>query len=225
MSTLFFRRAASIVCCLSLVFSASALGATKPEARKVHTDYTYRVSTLVGMEVRNHADTHIGKLEDLLVDVRDGHVRYGILSFGGILGIGDKLFPIPWRELTMQIAEKKAYLVADVSTDFLKTAPSFARNEWPDVTPQWLGFVEAMFPVHSGRVMSVSKDHLVMTLGDFDKTEHSHPVASNAVVTRDGTPVALTDLRNGDHIKVTTEQQAGIHVVTRIDAQSAPTTE
>jgi len=207
------------------MFSASALGAAKPETSKVQTDYAYRVSKLVGMEVRNHHGTHIGKLEDLLVDSREGQVRCGILSFGGILGIGDKLFPIPWHQLTMRMDENKAYLVADVSKDFLKNAPSFARNEWPDMTPQWLSFVEAMFPVHLGKVVGVSRGHLVMTLGDFGRTEHSHPVASNAAVTRDGTPVALTDLKPGEHIKVTTEEQAGIRVVTGIDAQTTPSTE
>lgn len=129
MFTLIFGRVAPIVCCLSLVFSASTLNAAKPAVvqKKVQTDYTYRVSTLVGMEVRNREGTHIGKLEDILVDVRDGQVRCGILSFGGILGIGDKLFPIPWRELTMRIKDKKAYLVADVSKEFLTKAPSFAQ--------------------------------------------------------------------------------------------------
>jgi len=220
-----FGRVAPLVCCVSLVFSASALGAAKPEVKKVQTDYTYRASTLVGMEVMNHDGTNIGKLEDLLVDVRDGQVKCGILSFGGIFGIGDKLFPIPWHQLTMRIDDKKTYLVADVSKEFLTKAPSFARNEWPDMTPQWLGLIETMFPVHAGKVVSASKDHLVMTLGDFGKTEHSHPVASDAVVTRDGAPVALKDLKNGDRIKVTTEEQAGIRVVTRIDAHTAPTTE
>jgi sporulation protein YlmC with PRC-barrel domain len=228
MLTLFFRRAAPIMCCLSLLFSTSALSAAKPEAgqqKKVQMDYTYRATTLLGMEVKNREGTHIGKLEDLLIDARDGQVRCGILSFGGILGIGDKLFPIPWHELTLRIEENKAFLVADVSTEFLKTAPSFARNEWPDMTPKGLAFLEAMFRVHSGRLLSVSRDHLVMTLGDFGKTEHSHPVASNAVVTRDGATVALTDLKNGDRIKVTTEEEAGIRVVTRVDAQSTPTTD
>jgi sporulation protein YlmC with PRC-barrel domain len=192
--------------------------------QKVQTDYIYRASTLVGMEVENREGTNVGKLEDLLVDVRDGQVRYGILSFGGILGIGDKLFPIPWRELTLRIDENKAYLVADVSEDFLNKAPSFARNEWPDMTPQWLALLEAMFPAHAGKVVSVSDGHLVMTLGDYDKTRHSHAVASDAVVTRDGAPAALTDLQNGDRIKVATEEQAGIRVVTRIEAHSAPTT-
>lgn len=91
------------------------------------------------------------------------------------------------------------------------------------MTPEWLAILEGMFPAHAGRVVSVSKGHLVMTLGDFGKTEHSHAVASDAVVTRDGAKAALTDLKNGDSIKVTTEEQAGIRVVTRIDAQSTST--
>lgn len=228
MLTVFFGRVAAIACSLSLVLSASAINAAEPKAgqqKKVEVNYTQRTSTLIGTQVKNREGKEIGKIEDLLVDVRDGRLTYGILSFGGIFGIGDKLFPIPWRELTLRVEENKTFLVADVSKEFLEKAPGFARNEFPDVTPAWVAIVEGLFPVHAGRFVSVSKNHLVMTLGEIGETEHSHPVASNAVVTRDGEKSALTDLKKGDHIKVTIAEEAAIRVITRVDAQSARTTD
>lgn len=226
MFTSFLGRTAAIVCGLSLVLFGPATYAAKPEAgqeKKVQTNFTYRTSTLIGMQVKNLEGKEIGKIEDLLVDIRDGRVGYGILSFGGILGIGDKLFPVPWRELTLKFEENEAFLVADISKDFLDKAPGFARNEWPDMTPDWMATVDALFPMHSGTLVDVGEERLTMSLGEKGEGKHSHAVASNAVMTRDGAKAMLADLKKGDHIKVTTEEQAGIRVVTRIDAHSPRT--
>lgn len=189
---------------------------------KVHTVFSYRSSTLTGMAVKNRQGEDIGKIEDMLIDIRSGKVGYAILSFGGFLGFGDKLFPIPWRELTVTFDEKDTYLVADLSKEFLDTAPSFDRRHWPDMTGDWMASVDAVYPSHSGTVVSVADDRLVMDFGK-EMGEQTYPVATNAAVTRDGAEVGLKDLKQGDQAKVKTQQQAGIRVVTRIDAESGTT--
>jgi hypothetical protein len=53
-------------------------------------------STLTGDRVRNSAGDDLGKIEEIMIDLASGRVAYAVLSFGGFLGIGDKLFAVPW---------------------------------------------------------------------------------------------------------------------------------
>ena len=62
-----------------------------------------------------------------------------VLSFGGILGIGDKYFAVPWTDVrgvckgaTSADTQKEAYCMLDVSKDALKNAPGFDKNHWPN---------------------------------------------------------------------------------------------
>lgn len=190
-----------------------------PSANKIQTAKAYRGSTLIGMSVKNNANENIGHVEDLLINVETGRATHAILSFGGVLGIGEKLFPIPWRELTLRHDEDKAYLIVDVSEDFLDKAPSFDRNMWPDMTPAWVGMVEEFFPSHAGVFVAATGEQLTMSYAG-DIGEHAHAIASDVVVTRDGRPATLKDLRQGDQLRVTLAEQAGIHLVTKIAATS-----
>ena len=92
---------------------------------------------LLGMEVRNPQGEKLGKLEDV-VFVPDGSIAYGVLSFGGVLGLGDKLFAVPWSliEQGREAGDKglqsdKHYVVLAVDKDKLKNAPGFDKNNWP----------------------------------------------------------------------------------------------
>jgi len=66
---------------------------TLTESRK-----TYRrvmsASTLNGDKVVNQAGEDLGKIDDIMIDTPTGRVAYAVLSFGGFLGLGDKLFAI-----------------------------------------------------------------------------------------------------------------------------------
>ncbi|MCO5381646.1 MAG: PRC-barrel domain-containing protein [Methanosarcina barkeri] len=53
-------------------------------------------STIKGDKVVNRAGEDLGKIEELMIDLEDGRVAYAVLSFGGFLGMGNKLFAIPW---------------------------------------------------------------------------------------------------------------------------------
>ena len=56
-------------------------------------------STLKGDKVVNRAGEDLGKIEELMIDLRDGRIAFAVLSFGGFLGMGDKLFAIPWQAI------------------------------------------------------------------------------------------------------------------------------
>src|SRR5262249_35619316 len=58
-----------------------------------------RCTKMIGMNVKNAKGEKIGEVDDLVVDKGEGVVAYGVLSFGGFLGIGEKLFAIPYGNL------------------------------------------------------------------------------------------------------------------------------
>lgn len=87
-------------------------------------------STLSGDAIKNPQGDSLGDLKDIMIDTESGKVAYAVLSFGGILGMGDKLFAVPWEALVVD-GENKC-LILNVSKDRLKDAPGFDKDHWPN---------------------------------------------------------------------------------------------
>ena len=77
-------------------------------------------ASLTGDHVVNAAGEHLGRIEAIMLDVRSGRIAYAVLSFGGFLGIHDKLFAIPWSALTLDAVHKR--FVLDVAKERLEEA-------------------------------------------------------------------------------------------------------
>src|SRR5664279_2474815 len=58
---------------------------------------------LTGYAVVTPAGEKLGVIEGIMLDIQSGRIAYAVLSFGGFLGIGDKLFAIPWTALTLDL--------------------------------------------------------------------------------------------------------------------------
>lgn len=92
--------------------------------------------TLQGDKVVNLQGEQLGEIQDIMLDVPSGRIAYAVLSFGGVLGIGDKLFAIPWSALTLD-ADRECF-VLDIDREQLKNAPGFDKNHWPAMAdPAW----------------------------------------------------------------------------------------
>jgi hypothetical protein len=92
--------------------------------------------TLAGDRVRNAAGDDLGKIEEIMLDVPSGRVAYAVLSFGGFLGMGNKLFAVPWNALTLD--EQEHQFILDVDKQVLESAPGFDKDNWPDMAdPNW----------------------------------------------------------------------------------------
>lgn len=89
-----------------------------------------RASQLIGKEVRNAQGEKLGDIKDLIVDLNNQRVHYAVLEFGGVLGMGDKLFAYPVRAFETSADGKSLRL--NVDKERLKQAPGFAKNDWPD---------------------------------------------------------------------------------------------
>ena len=94
-------------------------------------------SSLKGDKVVNHKGEDLGKIEEIMIDLDRGQVAYAVLSFGGFLGLGDKLFAIPWQAITVDTVKKQLILNADKA--LLEKAPGFDKDNWPDMADLSLG--------------------------------------------------------------------------------------
>jgi sporulation protein YlmC with PRC-barrel domain len=98
----------------------------------------HRASEIAGMSVRNPQGKELGTIKDTVIDVKAGQVKYAALSYGGFLGLGDKLFAVPWDALEhhQDIANDKHYFVLNVDEETLKRAPGFDSDKWPNFADQ-----------------------------------------------------------------------------------------
>lgn len=114
------------------------------EDRMTEPPGVWPVGTLIGCGVRNRAGEDIGKVEDIMLDLNSGRVAYVVLSFGGFLGIGDKLFAAPWDAFVLNGDEQEFLL--DVDRHTLEKAPGFDKNSWPDMAdPTWEESIRAHY--------------------------------------------------------------------------------
>lgn len=98
-------------------------------------------SYLVGSAVQNHKGEDLGEIKEVMLDAHSGQVSYAVLSFGGgFLGMGKKLFAVPWSALTFD--SKNGFVVLQVEKDRLKQAHGFDKDSWPctvDDSSWWQG--------------------------------------------------------------------------------------
>jgi hypothetical protein len=93
--------------------------------------------TLRGNKVVNPQDEDLGEIEHLMIDLSTGRIAYAVLFFGGFLGLGDKLFAIPWGALALDTVEKR--FVLNVDKEVLKRAPGFDKDNWPNMADRSWG--------------------------------------------------------------------------------------
>ena len=90
-----------------------------------------RAAQVQGTAVTNPAHENLGSIRDVVLDKYDGAVRYAVLEFGGFLGMGSKLFALPWELLRYdELAD--AYVIG-IDKEVLQNAPGFDSDNWPDM--------------------------------------------------------------------------------------------
>jgi sporulation protein YlmC with PRC-barrel domain len=87
-------------------------------------------SSIDGNGIRNRQGEDLGKVKDLMIDLTNGSVTYAVVAYGGFLGMGDKLFAVPFEALTVD-PENHAFIL-DVSKENLEEAPGFDKDDWPN---------------------------------------------------------------------------------------------
>lgn len=102
--------------------------------------------TLIGTDVYNQNKEDLGEIKEIMLDMRTGKVGYAVLAFGGFMGMGNKLFAVPWASLTLDTDNKR--FVLNVEKQRLESAPGFDKDNWPDMAdPVWVDSIHAYYGV------------------------------------------------------------------------------
>jgi len=105
-------------------------------------------SKIIGDNVYNRQYENLGRIHELVIDAKEGCIAYAVLSFGGFMGMGNKLFAIPWKAFEfakpqhslLEIAEPGDKLMLNVDKEKLKAAPGFDQDaKWPDFADRTWG--------------------------------------------------------------------------------------
>ncbi len=115
-----------------------------PDQRRGPGPHLMGADTLVGNDVYNRSEDDLGDIKEIMLDMRSGRVSYAVLSFGGFMGMGEKLFAVPWEALTLDTENKRFTL--DIEKERLESAPGFDKDHWPDMAdPGWEKSIHAWY--------------------------------------------------------------------------------
>ena len=101
-------------------------------------------SSLSSDDVYNQKGEKLGSIKELMLDIESGKVCYAVVSFGGFLSLGEKLFAVPWSALTVDTESKR--IVMDADEERMKKAPGFDPDNWPNMADAtWVKSVHAYY--------------------------------------------------------------------------------
>jgi sporulation protein YlmC with PRC-barrel domain len=122
--------------------------------------------TLIGDSVVNGAEESLGDIKEIMLDMHTGQVAYAVLSFGGFLGIGEKLFAVPWGALHLDTVNERFVLNVDKAR--LKNAPGFDPGAWPDMSDtNWAKQIHTFYGTNPQQASVPSMGPAVATSGGF----------------------------------------------------------
>ena len=88
-----------------------------------------------GTNVYNPNGDKLGSIDSLMIDKLTGKVRYAVMEFGGFLGIGTDLYPLPWD--TLKYDPDKGGYVVSVTKERLENAPRYEGSTLPEYTDEY----------------------------------------------------------------------------------------
>lgn len=94
-----------------------------------------RASALEGMSIWNAEGENVGTVSDLVIDGQTGRVRYAAVTYGGFLGVGNKMFAVPFeafKVLPNKHDRDEYLLVLNVTQEQLEGAEGFDEEHWPN---------------------------------------------------------------------------------------------
>jgi len=100
----------------------------------------YRSSKLIGSSIKNNQNESIGKIGDMMIHSGTGKVAYVALSYGGVGGVGDKLFAVAFDAFIPKPLEGKAEetWTLDVEKTYFDGNAGFDKKAWPAAPPKEL---------------------------------------------------------------------------------------
>jgi sporulation protein YlmC with PRC-barrel domain len=85
----------------------------------------------------NEQGQDLGQVQNFVIDMQAGRIAFVIVAFGGMLGISDKWFAVPWEIMTWS-PEKRKFMV-DMPQNVLEKAPGMNKDKWmEEINSDWL---------------------------------------------------------------------------------------
>ena len=107
---------------------------------------SFRIGKIKGLEVRNDNNENLGSIDDLVIDIAKGRVKYLALSYGSVFTGGNKLFAVPLSACTLTHANDKTYIALHIAQDSLKNSPGFDKSNWPNTAdPNWAREIDTYY--------------------------------------------------------------------------------
>ena len=98
-----------------------------------------------GTGVYNRDGEKLGQSQTFMVNKHNGQVEYAVMSFGGIFGMGEQHFPLPWSKLKY-VVEREGYVV-DIEQEMLDKAPKYEGKVFPVYDPAYGTMVNSYYGV------------------------------------------------------------------------------
>jgi sporulation protein YlmC with PRC-barrel domain len=112
--------------CLAADVSIRIYGETRMTTATGHTS-AILASKVKGTNVYNAKGDKIGHVEDVILDKQSDHIMFAALGFGGVLGVGEKFYPIPWSVLDYE-PDKGGYVVP-ITQEQIESAPAYRLED------------------------------------------------------------------------------------------------
>jgi sporulation protein YlmC with PRC-barrel domain/osmotically-inducible protein OsmY len=115
-----------------------------------------KATELIGMDVRNQQEEKIGTISDVIVDFQSGQAPFAVLSSGGFFGVGNRMLAIPIANFQQNAAQDQ--LVLNMDRERLKSAPTFDKNNWPNMDEsQWRSQIYSFYGQPASQESSVTQ--------------------------------------------------------------------
>lgn len=101
---------------------------------RAFSDSPIKASTIIGTQVVDPKGNSLGDIKEIVIDPRTGRVAYAVVSFGGFLSLGEKLFAIPFSAFEYKVTKSDlvaSEYVLNVSRERLQAATGFDADHWP----------------------------------------------------------------------------------------------
>ncbi|TWT30273.1 PRC-barrel domain protein [Posidoniimonas corsicana] len=131
--------------------------------------HSIRASKLIGMAIENPAEEGVGEVSDIVLDARTGKIQYVAVTYGGFLGVGNKMFAVPYQAFRVKQDPDDPndlddrVLVLDVTQEKLEGAEGFDENHWPDTT-------DPTFTTRMNKRYGVMEDHMDRRVDDRNRS-------------------------------------------------------
>ncbi len=160
--------------------------------------------TLNGNDVYNHNGEDLGNVKEIMLNMTSGKVEYAVMSFGGFLGMGEKLFAVPWNALKLDTVNKR--FVLNVDKDRLEHAPGFDKDHWPNMADQeWADTIHTYYG-NAHRIDTVIKNKTMI-----NPSEIKPDMA--VVCSQDGQFATVDHMEGVDFIKLKKDDMGHHHFI------------